>query len=188
MKKTFIMRYINAACLLFAVSFLLTGCEMVEKTIILSASSNQAIAVINSASGSAVTGMATFTQTGETVMVHIEIKNASPGLHGVHIHEKGDCSSPDGKSAGGHWNPTNVAHGKWGEGEFHLGDIGNIDVGEDGIGVIELSTELWEIGTGSIYDVVGKGMIVHADPDDFTSQPSGNAGARIGCGVIELVE
>lgn len=161
---------------------------MVEKTIILSGSSNQAIAVINSASGSALTGMATFTQTGQTVMVHIEIQNTSPGLHGVHIHEKGDCSSLDGKSAGGHWNPTNVAHGKWGEGEFHLGDIGNIDVGEDGTGTIELSTDLWEIGTGSIYDVVGKGMIVHADADDFTSQPSGNAGARIGCGVIELVE
>lgn len=188
MNKTFFMRYTTAACLLFAVSLLLTGCEMVEKTLILSGPSNQAIAVINSASGSEVTGMATFTQIGETVMVHIEIKNASPGQHGVHIHENGDCSSPDGKSAGGHWNPTNVAHGKWGEGEFHLGDIGNIDVGEDGIGVIELSTELWEIGTGSIYDVVGKGMIVHADADDFTSQPSGNAGARIGCGVIELVE
>ena len=188
MNKKFFMRYINAACLLFAVSLLLTGCEMIDKTGILPSPSKQAIAVINSASGSALTGMATFTQTGETVMFHIEIKNVSPGLHAVHIHEKGDCSAPDGKSAGGHWNPTNVAHGKWGEGEFHLGDIGNIDVGEDGIGVTELSTELWEIGTGSIYDIVGKGLIVHADADDFVSQPSGNAGARIGCGVIELVE
>ncbi|MDE0087277.1 MAG: superoxide dismutase family protein, partial [Candidatus Poribacteria bacterium] len=80
------------------------------------------------------------------------------------------------------------AHGKWGEGEFHLGDIGNKTVGDDGTGTIELSTELWEIGTGSIIDVVGKSIIVHADADDFVSQPSGNAGARIGCGVIELAE
>lgn len=181
-------RYFVSFLLLIAFCLLLTGCEVIEKTGIPPSLSKQAIAVINPASGSEVIGMATFTQIGQTVMLHIEIKNASPGQHAVHIHEKGDCSSPDGKSAGGHWNPTNVSHGKWGEGEFHLGDIGNIDVGEDGIGVIELSTELWEIGTGSIQDIVGKGMIVHAVADDFTSQPSGNAGARIGCGVIELVE
>ena len=188
MKKSSIIGYINAICLLFAVSLLLTGCEAIQKTVIPPSPSKQAIAVINSASGSTLTGMATFVQIGQTVMLHIEIKNVSPGLHAVHIHENGDCSSPDGKSAGGHWNPTNVAHGKWGEGEFHLGDIGNIDVGEDGTGTIELATDLWEIGTSSIYDVVGKGIIVHADADDFTSQPSGNAGARIGCGVIEMVE
>ncbi|RKU28384.1 hypothetical protein C6497_09185 [Candidatus Poribacteria bacterium] len=183
---------INRIILLFllfsAVSLLLTGCEVIERSGIPPVPSKQAIAVINSASDSGVTGMASFSQIGQTVMLHIEIKNAESGQHAVHIHENGDCSSPDGKSAGGHWNPTNVAHGKWGEGEFHLGDIGNIDVGEDGTGTIELSTDLWEIGTGSMIDVVGKGIIVHADADDFTSQPSGNAGARIGCGVIELVE
>ena len=84
------------------------------------------------------------------------------GVHAVHIHESGDCSSPDGKSAGGHWNPTDVPHGKWGEGEFHLGDIGNMTVGEDGTGKIELTTDQWEMGTGSIRDIVGKGIIVHA--------------------------
>ena len=104
-------------------------------------------------------------------MLNIEIMNASPGVHAVHIHEYGDCSSADGTSAGGHWNPTDVAHGKWGEGEFHLGDIGNITVGDDGTGTIELSTELWEIGTGSIIDVVGKGIIVHAGADDLYLNP-----------------
>lgn len=187
-KKMVIYRIKVLFLSLFVVSLMLTGCEVIEKTGIPTITSNQAIAVINSASGSEVTGIATFTQIGQTVMLHIEIQNVETGQHAVHIHENGDCSSPDGKSAGGHWNPTNVAHGKWGEGEFHLGDIGNIDVGEDGTGTIELSTDLWEIGTGSIQDVVGKGIIVHADADDFTSQPSGNAGARIGCGVIELVE
>ena len=189
MIKNLVIYRINLLFLMFSAAFLLlTGCEMIEKSGITTVPSKQAIAVINSASESQLTGMATFTQIGQTVSLHIEIKNVDPGQHAVHIHEYGNCSSPDGKSAGGHWNPTNVAHGKWGEGEFHLGDIGNIEVGEDGTGSIELTTELWEIGTGSNIDVVGKGIIVHADADDFTSQPSGNAGARIGCGVIELVE
>ena len=77
---------------------------------------------------------------------------------------------------------------KWGEGEFHLGDIGNVTVGEDGTGRIALTTNLWEMGTGSDVDIVGRGIIIHADPDDFTSQPTGNAGARIGCGAIEMTE
>ena len=147
-----------------------------------------ATAQINSASGSTLTGTAIFTKDGENITLSIGIRNASPGIHAVHIHESGDCSAPDGTSAGGHWNPTDVAHGQWGVGEFHLGDIGNITVGDDGTGSIELTTDLWEIGTGSDIDVIGKGIIVHADADDFVSQPSGNAGARIGCGVIEAVE
>ena len=147
-----------------------------------------ATAEINSASGSSLTGTAIFTKDGENITLSVAIRNASPGLHAVHIHENGDCSAPDATSAGGHWNPTDVAHGQWGVGEFHLGDIGNITVGEDGTGSIELTTDLWEIGTGSDIDVIGKGIIVHADADDFVSQPSGNAGARIGCGVIEAVE
>ena len=145
-------------------------------------------ATINPTSGNEVTGTAVFTPSGDSITLTVEIQNASPGLHGVHIHEYGDCSAPDGTSAGGHWNPTNAAHGKWGEGEFHLGDIGNIVVGENGTGTIELTTDLWEIGTGSIIDVVGKSIIVHAGADDFTSQPSGAAGARIGCGAIAATE
>ncbi len=188
MKKNYIMNRINAVILLCAaVSIVLAGCEYIEKGIS-TGTSKQAIAIINPSSGSGVSGTAIFTQIGQKVMVRIEVENISPGEHGVHIHEYGDCSAPDGKSAGGHWNPTNVAHGKWGEVEFHLGDIGNIMVGEDGTGSMELVTDLWEIGTGSDVDVVGKSIIVHADPDDFVSQPSGNAGARIGCGVIEIVE
>ena len=189
MKKNYVMNHINAVFLLFATfSIVLTGCEYIDKTGMQTGTAKQAVAIINPSSDSGVTGKATFTQVGQAVMVNIEIKNVSPGPHAVHIHEKGDCSAPDGTSAGGHWNPTNVAHGKWGVGEFHLGDIGNIAVGEDGTGSIELTTELWELGTGSDIDVVGKSIIVHADADDFVSQPSGNAGARIGCGVIELYD
>lgn len=174
--------------LVVIVSISLASCAVMQKMGIGTEPSKQAIAALGSASDSSVTGTATFTQNGDTITLVVDIQNVSPGLHAVHIHEKGDCSAPDGKSAGGHWNPTNVAHGKWGEGEFHLGDIGNLTVGEDGMGRIELTTDLWEMGTGSDIDIVGKGFIIHAGADDFTSQPSGAAGARIGCGVIALAE
>ena len=176
--------------LLISVSILLMGCERVgqQAGILPTAPAKQANAMISSLNDSGVTGMAIFTQNDDQITLTIEIQGASPGLHAVHIHANGDCSAPDGTSAGGHWNPTDVAHGKWGEGEFHLGDIGNISVGDDGTGSITLTTDLWDIGTGSDVDVVGKGIIVHADADDFVSQPSGAAGARIGCGVIVLAE
>ena len=186
MKKSLMIQVL----ILIGISFALIGCGRGQQQAgILSApSAKQAIATIGSTSDSSVTGMATFTQNGDQITLAIEIQGASPGLHAVHIHANGDCSAPDGTSAGGHWNPTDVAHGKWGVGEFHLGDIGNITVGEDGTGSIGLTTDLWEIGTGSDIDVVGKGIIVHAGADDFVSQPSGAAGARIGCGVIALAE
>ena len=176
--------------LLIGISILLVGCERMpqEAGVLPIADGKQANAMIGSLGDSGVTGMAVFTQNGDQITFTAEIQGASPGLHAIHIHEFGDCSAPDGKSAGGHWNPTDVAHGKWGSDEFHLGDIGNITVGEDGTGGITLTTDLWEIGTGSDVDVVGKGIIVHADADDFVSQPSGAAGARIGCGVIVLTE
>ena len=191
MKKKLFTFDIRALSLLFiGISFAFISCERTQQQpgVLSPLSAKQAIATIGPASGSSVTGMATFTQNGDQITVTIEIQNTTPGLHAVHIHESGDCSSPDGKSAGGHWNPTDVAHGKWGEGEFHLGDLGNITVAEDGTGSFELTTDLWEIGTGSDIDVVGRGIVVHADADDFTSQPSGNAGARIGCGAIVLAE
>ena len=172
--------------LLVCVSIALASCDIIQEALILAIPLQQAIAILGSASGSNLTGTAVFTQNGDTITLTVEIQNVSPGLHAVHIHEEGDCSAPDGTSAGGHWNPTNVAHGKWGEGEFHLGDIGNITVGEDGTGKIELTTNLWEMGTGSDLDIVGRGIIVHAGADDFTSQPSGAAGARISCGAIQL--
>ena len=176
--------------LLIGISILLVGCDRAHQQagVLPITPAKQANAMIGSSNDSGVTGMAVFTQNGDQITFTVEIQGASPGLHAVHIHEYGDCSAPDGTSAGGHWNPTDVVHGKWGEGEFHLGDIGNITVGEDGTGRFTLTTDLWEIGTGSDVDVVGQSIIVHADADDFVSQPSGAAGVRIGCGVIVLVE
>ena len=178
-KSTIALVLLVGACLVLA------GCDGDDESLQL-----EAIAEIEptTASGSSVTGTAVFTQDGDDIMLTVDIQDASPGLHAVHIHATGDCSAPDGTSAGGHWNPTDKEHGKWGEEPFHLGDLGNIPVGTDGTGSLELTTDLWDLGTGSDLDVVGKAIIVHAGADDFTSQPSGAAGARIGCGVIELAE
>ena len=148
----------------------------------------RAVAVIEPRSGSEMTGMATFTVNGGFVQAIIMIANAEPGEHAVHIHEFGDCSAEDGTSAGGHWNPTGEDHGKWGEPPYHLGDIGNIVVDEDGTGSIAFGTDNWSLGTGEENDVVGRAIIIHSGADDFVTQPTGDAGGRQGCGVIRLEE
>lgn len=146
-----------------------------------------AAATIASQSGSSVTGTATFVEENGNVTVTVKLAGAAPGETAVHIHMMGDCSM-DGMAAMGHWNPDAKMHGKWGMGEFHLGDIGNVTVGADGTGTLTLSTNLWIIGDGqAMNDVVGHAFMVHAGPDDFMTQPTGNAGARLGCGVIAKV-
>lgn len=137
-------------------------------------------------SGSNLSGSATFTQANGEVTLKATINGLAEGEHAIHIHETGDCSSEDGTSAGGHWNPTNERHGKWGDSEgYHKGDIGNFTVDANGVGIVEFSTDEWCIGCGDPQkDIDGKALIIHEGVDDFTSQPSGNAGTRVGCGVI----
>lgn len=145
----------------------------------------KAVAVIAPKSESGLYGRVTFTETDGKVRMHAEISGASQGDHAIHIHAVGDCSAPDGSSAGGHWNPTGEDHGKWDQRPFHLGDIGNISVNENGKGSISRETNLWCIGCGDEdRDILGKAIIVHQGIDDFSTQPSGAAGARIGCGEI----
>lgn len=103
----------------------------------------------------------------------------------VHIHEHGDCSDA-GKGAHGHWNPTNEAHGKWGASAFHSGDIGNISLDDKGEGSITLNTSRWTIGGEEKTNILNRAIIVHSGVDDFTTQPTGNAGSRIGCGLITV--
>lgn len=137
-------------------------------------------------SGSNLSGSATFTQANGEVTLKATINGLAEGEHAIHIHETGDCSSEDGTSAGGHWNPTNERHGKWGDSEgYHKGDIGNFTVDANGVGMVEFSTDEWCIGCGDPQkDIDGKALIIHEGVDDFTSQPAGNAGTRVGCGVI----
>ncbi|WP_298351365.1 superoxide dismutase family protein [uncultured Dokdonia sp.] len=137
-------------------------------------------------SDSKASGSVVFKEEDGVVKFTAVIGGLDEGMHAIHIHDKADCSSADGKSTGGHWNPTNEQHGKWGATEgYHKGDIGNFPADENGNGTITMSTDQWCIGCGDPKkDVVGKAIIVHQGTDDFTSQPSGAAGARISCGGI----
>jgi Cu-Zn family superoxide dismutase len=140
---------------------------------------------VEAKSGSKLTGTFTAVPEGKKVKLTVKVQNAPEGEHAVHIHEKGDCSDPEGKAAGGHWNPTSQPHGQWGHDGFHLGDVGNMKVGKDGTGEITLTTDKWTIGGDPSTDVIGHAIVVHEKIDDFKTQPTGNAGSRIGCGVIK---
>lgn len=133
-----------------------------------------------------VQGKATFDEVnGKVKMVlNLDIPKMANRSVAVHLHEHGDCGDM-GKGAHGHWNPTKQQHGKWGSLNFHLGDIGNVLIDANGKGMLEMETNLWTIGGDSTSNIVGRAVIVHSGMDDFTSQPAGNAGSRIGCGVIQ---
>lgn len=140
-------------------------------------------------SDSDVSGEVVFWEEDGKVTMEATVMGLAEGSHAIHIHEKADCSAADGSSAGGHWNPTFKPHGKWGAAEgYHKGDIGNFEVNAEGKGTITMSTSEWCIGCGDeTKDVLGHSIIVHEGVDDFTSQPSGNAGGRIACGgIIEM--
>jgi len=140
-----------------------------------------------SKSNSTVTGTASFIEKNGQVTFAAKIAGLKPGEHAIHIHEKSDCSAADASSAGGHWNPTFKKHGKWGIDEYHKGDIGNFTADEAGNALVTFTTNEWCIGCGDpAKDILGKGLIVHQGADDFTTQPTGNAGGRIACsGLIK---
>lgn len=143
---------------------------------------------MNPKSDSNVQGTVTFSEKEGMVMMHATFSGLTPGEHAIHLHETSDCSAADGTSTGGHWNPTSEPHGQWGaETGYHKGDIGNFTADADGAAMVHFETDQWCIGCGDPNkDILGKAVIVHQGTDDFTSQPSGAAGARISCGgVIE---
>lgn len=141
-------------------------------------------ASLRSASGSSASGEAHFTQRGSIVVVSGEIRGLKPNaIHGFHVHEKGDCSSGDGMSTGGHFNPEGRPHGNHADMTHHAGDL--LSLTADASGVAKFSFEASGIAVGAgTTDVVGRGLIVHRDPDDYTTQPNGNSGPRIACAVI----
>ena len=143
---------------------------------------------INPANGSSVYGEAKFVQINSKVTINVKVKGLSYGLHAIHIHEFGDCSSFDAKSAGGHWNPNNKQHGEWGSESHHKGDIANLFADSSGNSSLKFETDLWCLGCkDKSNNILGKSIIIHQGLDDFYSQPSGNAGKRIGCGIISSV-
>jgi Cu-Zn family superoxide dismutase len=144
----------------------------------------QAVAVLSPAPNQKVQGQVTFVEETQGVRVTANITGLTPGKHGFHIHEKGDCTPPDFTSAGGHWNPTSAKHGAPTSGaDHHFGDFGNIEANQQGVARFE-RVFYWLSFTGT-NSFLGKAVVVHQDPDDLASQPAGNAGPRIACGIIQ---
>ena len=157
-----------------------TAPELATESALQSASVNLA-----AASGSLVSGRLAIMPMGDGLHLTGEVGGLEPGsTHAIHIHEKGDCSAADASSAGGHFNPTAEPHGKVDTATHHAGDMNNIVANAEGVAMVNVHAQGVVLGGSAANDAVGKAVIVHAAPDDYTSQPSGNAGARVACGVI----
>ena len=141
------------------------------------------LAQLKPASGSQVSGTVKFSEADGGVRVMAEVSGLTPGKHGFHIHQNGDCSAPDAKSAGDHFNPDDQQHGGHDSAMRHRGDLGNLEAGSDGRATLEHT--LRGITLSGPDSIVGKAVLVHAGEDDLKTPPSGNSGARIACGVIE---
>jgi Cu-Zn family superoxide dismutase len=141
---------------------------------------------LNPTKGNKTIGEATFEQDGGKVKVTIFVQGLKPDQeHGLHIHEKGDCSSGDGMSAGGHFNPHGKPHGNPNSSNRHAGDLPSLKANKQGRANVQVEVDMISVTAGRD-SIVGRAVIVHADPDDFKTQPTGNAGARLACGVIRL--
>lgn len=144
---------------------------------------SELVATVMPVGDSGVSGSVTFTDTENGVAVSGDFEGLTPGNHGFHIHEFGDCRAADGTSAGGHFNPGGNDHGAPTDMERHMGDLGNLEVGENGSGMLEFTD-----ATVSLEQILGRGIIIHAGEDDLESQPTGAAGSRVACGVIGIAQ
>jgi superoxide dismutase, Cu-Zn family len=147
---------------------------------------SSAIAVLVPGGNSGVSGTIKFTQEKAGVRVQADVRGLTPGLHGFHVHEKGDLSTPDLTSAGGHFNPTGHPHAGRDAKERHIGDLGNLEAGADGRAVADFVDPKLQLA--GPHSIVGRAVIVHEKADDLHSQPTGDAGGRVAGGVIGIVE
>jgi len=162
--------------IVFAVAFTLASAA--------SAQSARAVATLAPTAGHTAHGTVTFEQQGQTMLVTAKVSGLEPGPHGFHVHEKGDCSAPDATSAGGHFNPSGQPHGNPKSAAHHAGDMPMLVA--DAAGKASLTFEYGPATLGhGPNDIMGKAVVVHADADDFETQPAGNSGARVACGVIK---
>lgn len=179
------------AALLVCSGFALVGNKTVDK-------SDKALgkpfakAELESKSGSSAKGTVDIRRTASGISVSAVVSGVTPpGKHGIHIHEKGDCSAPDASSAGGHFNPLSKPHAGPNHTESHIGDLGNIEIDQEGNGTLHVTMEdvhynLKELGGWEV--ILGKAVIIHEKADDLKTQPTGNAGGRIACGILTAVK
>jgi superoxide dismutase, Cu-Zn family len=146
----------------------------------------RAVAMLHPAKDGKVEGTLTFAKAATGLKVTGRISGLPSGTHGFHIHEFGDCSAADFSSAGGHYNPTGHQHAGPSEARRHIGDMGNIEAGADGVATVDYTDP--RLRLEGAHGVLGRGVIVHANPDDFKTQPTGNAGGRVACGVIGVAK
>jgi Cu-Zn family superoxide dismutase len=179
-------KYISAFVLLLTV-----GCSSANKASTGSEKSAPvyyAVAVMNPTEGNTVSGQVHFSEGFGEVKVVAKLKGLPPNSeHGFHIHEFGDCRAANASSAGGHYNPKAHAHGAPNSEAHHAGDLGNIKSNAKGEATLKLEMRNISL-SGSMSPILGRGMIVHKNPDDLVSQPTGGAGDRIACGIIGAVE
>ena len=162
-----------------AAAALLAGCQSTPQE------APRATAALQPTKGSKAFGEATFEEVGGKTRVVVFAQGLKPDAeHGFHIHEAGDCSSGDGMSAKGHFNPLGKPHGHPTAAERHAGDLPSLRAGKDGRAKLDVEVDAITVRPGPT-SVVGRGLIIHADPDDYKTQPTGNAGARLACGVIK---
>lgn len=147
-----------------------------------SVSGPSASAELLARSGSTVSGNVRFSEANGHLRIEAQVAGLTPGEHGFHVHEVGDCSAPDASSAKGHFNPAGKAHGHYGSSERHGGDM--VNLGADADGKASYSVEVSGLSLTGPNGVIGRSVVIHADPDDYKSQPAGNSGKRIACGVI----
>ncbi len=167
-------------------SFVIAGFGLLAVSPVLGA--NATAVIKGTQEGSTISGEATFTEATNGLNIEVKLVNVPPGKHGFHIHEKGDCGDT-GNAAGGHYNPDGVMHGmvtKDGFEHAHAGDFGNIKITEDGTGTLKVFIPGLTL-IGDKYNVAGRAVILHEKEDDF-GQPTGNAGGRIGCGIIAVTD
>ena len=149
----------------------------------------QAVANLAAASGSLVSGKITAVPMAGGVHLTGTVGGLpANSTHGLHVHEKGDCSAADASSAGPHFNPLAAAHGKAESGAHHAGDMDNVVANAEGVVTVDVHVSGVTLGGGAANDIAGRALVVHAAPDDYTSQPAGNAGARVACGVIRVTQ
>jgi Cu-Zn family superoxide dismutase len=165
------------AALWVAIAALVAGCAAMTPA------GPAALADLAATRGNTAAGSVTFTQRGDQVLVVARVSGLAPGSHGFHIHEKGDCSSGDGMSAGGHFNPLGKPHAHPSTADRHAGDMPMLEADAAGTASLTATLDVITIGGGAA-DIVGKAVIVHKDADDFKTQPTGNSGARVACGVV----
>lgn len=146
----------------------------------------KAVAEVKPYKDNKISGVITFTKVSDGIQIIGNVHGLKPGKHGFHVHEHGDCSGEDGMKAGGHFNPTHTKHGGPDSPERHVGDLGNLEADADGYAHYERVDKV--IALEGENSILGRSIVIHADPDDFTTQPTGASGARIACGMIEAVE